>query len=64
MAFDSLFIEDVESDTLEGLAAAAEVVLNEDYVVLNVTPFPPQITVTRGQGKHFGMHILLYGTPT
>ena len=52
-----------EEDTPAELAAAAEVVLNEDYSVLLVTPFPPQITATRGQSKHFGMHILLYGEP-
>ena len=64
MAVSALYLEDVEDDTLAGLATKAEVVLNDDYVVLNVTPFPPQIVATRGQSKHFGMHILLYGEPT
>lgn len=63
MAITSIYIEDVEDDTPAGLAAKAEVVLNEDYSVLLVSPFPPQITATRGQSKHLGMHILLYGDP-
>lgn len=64
MAGAALYIEDVEDDTLAGLAEKVEDVLNVDYLVLLVSPFPPQITATRGQEKNFGMHILLYGEPT
>ena len=63
MGGTNVFIEEIESDTLADLASQAEEILNVDYSVLLVTPFPPQITITRGQSKNFGGHVFLYGDP-
>lgn len=63
MAVSTVFVKDIEADTLADLATAAETILNTDYAVLLVTPFPPTITVTRGQSKNFGGHVFFYGEP-
>ena len=59
----TLYLKDVEGDTMAAIATAVETILNTDYLVLLVSPFPPQITATRGQSKNFGMHVLFYGEP-
>ena len=64
MAGATLYLKDVENDTMAGIAAAVEQILNIDYQVFLITPFLPQITATRGQSKNFGMHVLFYGEPT
>ena len=63
MAGTNVFVEEIEADTLAELASAAETILNTNYSVLLVSPFPPTITVTRGQSKNYGGHVFLYGDP-
>jgi len=63
MAADAIYVEDVESDTLAGLATAMETILNTTYTVVSAqNPFPPALTITRGQSKNLGGHVVLYGT--
>ena len=64
MAVSEIFVIDVESDTLAGLAEAMETVLNTTYIVPLVNPFPPTLTITRGQSKNLGGHVFLNEIPT
>ena len=59
-----LYVVSVEHDTLAGLAAAIEAILNVDHEVLVENAFPPTLTLTRGQNKNLGGHIMFYVTPT